>query len=168
MKNYDITRQALREAGWVRDDETRNGIHLEQWWAPGRLYPVSYEAACKSAKILDVSASPPLKDPRKPYRRNKKFQAKHLDTAKILEFVRDVKMPETDWTCIWHIQEQLFPEIPPKVVTAKMKALVRNKLVDGCVCGCRGDFELLKAGYRFLRKQAPLGCYAAPSRSKTF
>ena len=31
---------------------------------------------------------------------------------------------------------------PPKLALAKMRSLIRRKLVDGCACGCRGDFKL--------------------------
>ena len=52
---------------------------------------------------------------------------------------------------IWDVTEELgFPE---KVVLAKMKALERRGLIGGpgcCTCGCRGDFELTKAGEGFL------------------
>lgn len=36
-----------------------------------------------------------------------------------------------------------FPNLPPKVVLAKAKRLVRRKLIDGCTCGCRGNFEVI-------------------------
>lgn len=35
---------------------------------------------------------------------------------------------------------------PGKVVLAKMKRLIDRGLVDGCPCGCRGDYELTDAG----------------------
>ncbi len=31
--------------------------------------------------------------------------------------------------------------VPPKVVLAKARRLVRRGLLDGCTCGCRGSFE---------------------------
>lgn len=31
---------------------------------------------------------------------------------------------------------------PEKVVLAKAKTLVRRGIIDGCCCGCRGDFFL--------------------------
>lgn len=37
---------------------------------------------------------------------------------------------------------------PPKLALAKMKVLIRRKLVSGCPCGCRGDFEITEAGRR--------------------
>jgi hypothetical protein len=45
----------------------------------------------------------------------------------------------------WDVQAAL-PAHPPKVVAAKLRKLVRRKLVTGCFCGCRGDFELTVAG----------------------
>lgn len=41
-------------------------------------------------------------------------------------------------------------EIPYKLVTAKAKSLIRRGLIDGCGCGCRGDFEILPKGYEKL------------------
>lgn len=38
---------------------------------------------------------------------------------------------------------QDFPGLPPKVVLAKAKRLLRRAVIDGCACGCRGDFEVL-------------------------
>lgn len=32
---------------------------------------------------------------------------------------------------------------PEKVVLAKARRLIRRGLMDGCVCGCRGDFMVL-------------------------
>lgn len=36
--------------------------------------------------------------------------------------------------------------VPDKLALSKMKALVRKGLVNGCTCGCRGDFEITDAG----------------------
>jgi hypothetical protein len=38
---------------------------------------------------------------------------------------------------------QDFGNMPWKVVLAKAKRLMRRRLIDGCPCGCRGDFEVL-------------------------
>lgn len=34
-----------------------------------------------------------------------------------------------------------FPAAPAKVVLAKAKRLILRGVLDGCFCGCRGDFE---------------------------
>lgn len=44
-----------------------------------------------------------------------------------------------------------FPkEIPEKLVLAKMEMLIRRGLVDGCWCGCRGDFTITEKGLKSL------------------
>lgn len=35
---------------------------------------------------------------------------------------------------------------------AVMNRLIRRKLVDGCTCGCRGDFEITDAGEAFINE----------------
>lgn len=32
--------------------------------------------------------------------------------------------------------------IPEKVVLAKARRLINRRVIDGCACGCRGDFEI--------------------------
>ncbi len=39
-----------------------------------------------------------------------------------------------------------FPDVPSKVVAAKLSQLLKRDLISGCDCGCRGDWELLQAG----------------------
>jgi hypothetical protein len=49
-----------------------------------------------------------------------------------------------------------MPEgVSGKLALAKMKAMVRKGLVDGCPCGCRGDFEITDMG-RAALGQSPL------------
>jgi hypothetical protein len=36
--------------------------------------------------------------------------------------------------------------VPDKLVLAKMRQLIRRGVVDGCPCGCRGDFEITEKG----------------------
>ena len=38
-----------------------------------------------------------------------------------------------------------LPDVPPKVVLAKLRALIRRGLIDGCACGCGGEFTLTTA-----------------------
>lgn len=37
---------------------------------------------------------------------------------------------------------QDWPGVPPKVVLAKARKLIERKVIEGCGCGCRGDFEI--------------------------
>jgi hypothetical protein len=36
-------------------------------------------------------------------------------------------------------------QVPEKVVRAKAKRLIKRGLIDGCACGCRGDFRIRDA-----------------------
>lgn len=46
-----------------------------------------------------------------------------------------------EWASLWDVEAE-FPALPAKVVRAKLGALVRRKILGGCACGCRGDFEV--------------------------
>ena len=37
-------------------------------------------------------------------------------------------------------------DTPDKLLLAKMKMLIRRGLVEGCTCGCRGDFRITEKG----------------------
>lgn len=41
---------------------------------------------------------------------------------------------------------------PEKVMLAKMRKLVLRGLVDGCACGCRGDFKITPKGAEALEQ----------------
>jgi hypothetical protein len=55
--------------------------------------------------------------------------------------------PDTNWISVRHAMP---PETPHALVHAKMRRLMHRGLVDGCDCGCRGDFELTDKGRAFL------------------
>lgn len=52
----------------------------------------------------------------------------------------------------------LVPAFPPgcdwKLMNAKMNGLLRRGLVDGCPCGCRGDWHITPKGREHLAKGA--------------
>lgn len=78
----------------------------------------------------------------------KAVQAKHIPDQPILDFLETHSSSVP--ACIFDMQgEELFPNdvqraMPPgtpyKVALAKMRSLCKRKLVNGCTCGCRGDF----------------------------
>lgn len=43
----------------------------------------------------------------------------------------------------WTLGPDCFPDVPEKVVLAKLRKLLKRGLVRGCGCGCRGDWRLL-------------------------
>ena len=76
------------------------------------------------------------------------MQCKDIPDTPILQFL--AKNPKT-----WHnwfeghekdVGQAMPPGTPRKLVLAKMRSLIKRKLVDGCDCGCRGDFVITEAG----------------------
>lgn len=43
---------------------------------------------------------------------------------------------------------------PANLQLAKMQSLIDRGLVDGCTCGCRGDFELTDKGRELAEKES--------------
>lgn len=79
------------------------------------------------------------------------MQCKDIPDEPILEFLAG--FPIEDW--IWatwfpgypnSVLNAMPPETPEKLARAKMARLGRRGLVDGCDCGCRGDYELTEKG----------------------
>lgn len=79
----------------------------------------------------------------------------------ILQYLKD---HEPDWVCLWfgHFKTSdesvtdiyyAMPEgTPHKLALFKMRNLYRRKLVDGCPCSCKGDWELTDKGREYLEK----------------
>lgn len=61
--------------------------------------------------------------------------------------------PEHPYASIWDIADALGS--PLKVALAKARKCRKRKLVDGCCCGCRGDFELLEGGLALIATGPP-------------
>lgn len=90
--------------------------------------------------------------------KNGRPQAKDIADADALAAVVDcmdhpaIPKTDTDPGCEgrhgpasrWAVADRLG--FPREVVLAKLRSLVKRKLVTGCTCGCRGDFELTKGG----------------------
>jgi predicted transcriptional regulator len=43
--------------------------------------------------------------------------------------------------------------VPDKIKIAKMAKLIGRGLVDGCPCGCRGNYVITEKGIEYLTKQ---------------
>lgn len=81
------------------------------------------------------------------------MQCKDIPDLPILQFLASLK---GEWAN-WHgnnydnsVTRAMPEETPPKVVLAKMAMLMKRGLVDGCNCGCRGDFVLTDKGREYL------------------
>lgn len=88
-----------------------------------------------------------------------RLQAKDFPDRPLLEFLDALDGLWSTWCwsdhrdpCFWdHSVAPLFPpETPDKLIRAKMAGLIRRGLIDGCPCGCRGDYELTDKGRAFL------------------
>jgi hypothetical protein len=98
--------------------------------------------------------------------KNGRLQCKDIPNEAFLEAVRQVcEIRKMNWAMRWEVGavlaghpelvrpsagfpygiivqvdwEELFPQ---KLVIAKARKLMRRGLLEGCDCGCRGDFEL--------------------------
>jgi hypothetical protein len=55
---------------------------------------------------------------------------------------------------IYTVRRAIPQDIPDKLLLAKMSTLIRRGLVDGCPCGCRGDFVITSKGQQFLSENS--------------
>ena len=96
--------------------------------------------------------------------KNGRWQAKDIDDRFFLACVewagRQESLPPyaatkwdhfPHWVFTWNL-ERLIPMLPPEVILAKARALLKRGLLDGCGCGCRGNFELTDQGRAFLKR----------------
>lgn len=97
---------------------------------------------------------------------NRKIQAKHISEIPILEFLEGLNGTWATWFPVKNedgsfsknsVMNAVPSGTPEKVILSKMRSLIRRGLVDGCGCGCRGDFVLSEKGKEYLKKlQSPL------------
>lgn len=94
---------------------------------------------------------------------DKTIQAKHLDDVLMLQtifalslgllerkyFDSGYEMSPTAWVFTWDLEKH-FPAVPYKILMAKLNKLIKRRLIEGCGCGCRGDFYLTPAGRELL------------------
>ena len=71
----------------------------------------------------------------------KGIQAKDVEDQAVLDVIGRVN-DEGHWAMVWDLNAA-FPAVPPKVLLAKCRSLIKRKLIEGCACGCRGDFYLV-------------------------
>lgn len=88
-----------------------------------------------------------------------------IPTRPILEFIETKTRPHTPcmeycdgkglW-CNWYLNNahsvtRAMPDgLPEKLVLSKMRNLIKRGLVEGCPCGCRGDYEMTTLGRDYL------------------
>lgn len=86
--------------------------------------------------------------------RNKitQIQCKDIDERPILEFLLKRYEEHLGWASCFgdefenSVTHAMPKDIPFKVVVRKMAKMIAKGLVDGCGCGCRGDYEITQKG----------------------
>lgn len=105
------------------------------------------------------------------------MQAKDLDDKVILKCLaqfqgqwctwgeKEYCDPKTGMPYMPNIQLKTYPQsvVPTKVFLAKMRSLMKRKLVGGCPCGCRGDYEITDKGLELIgeKRIKPYSGYGA-------
>lgn len=81
-------------------------------------------------------------------RKGKAVQCKDIPDEPILRFLFSLRGEWANWYFDNErdVHRAMPPGTPDKVVHAKMRKLIARGLVDGCDCGCRGDFVLTDKG----------------------
>lgn len=85
--------------------------------------------------------------------REANMQCKDIPEQPILKFLHSLN---GRWAC-WYssddgtpfensVANAFPPGTPAKLIVAKMGMMIRKGVVDGCSCGCRGDYRLTDKG----------------------
>lgn len=72
------------------------------------------------------------------------MKTKDVDKKVILDYLRNRPV----WANRSDIEGLFGKEIPTKLILSSLRSLVKRGLVEGCCCGCRGDFEITDLGRR--------------------
>ena len=93
------------------------------------------------------------------------MKCKDIDERPILEFVRNLNDHPIDEGPIYCSTATWFrgfnnsvpmPEgTPENLIIAKMAQMIKKGVLDGCPCGCRGDYEITDKGREELERLPP-------------
>lgn len=84
------------------------------------------------------------------------MQCKDIPDKPILEFLKSLNGSWATWFYgeYDNTVQKVFPieAQNTKLVLAKMRQMIRRGVVEGCPCGCRGDFVITKKGLEELNE----------------
>lgn len=89
-----------------------------------------------------------------------RLQAKDIQDIDVLRFIGTHDKDQTSrdgkkWVLVYDFEEDpVFAQYGRKLLLAKCASMIRRGLIDGCACGCRGDFEMTTLGEEKLRTSA--------------
>ena len=74
------------------------------------------------------------------------MKAADITDEAVYVIVDSVRLEGGPYRCamVWDMFRAL-PQFPQKVVMAKLRQMVSKGRLDGCACGCRGDFQRVEA-----------------------
>lgn len=84
-----------------------------------------------------------------------KVQCKDIADGPLLRFIAGKQREKGAWVNTWDF-EPPYSDLPDNLFRAKMGQLMKRRLVTGCNCGCRGDYELTNKGREYLQWDAAL------------
>jgi len=79
-------------------------------------------------------------------RPRKDVQAKNIPDRDVLVLIERLRVAPIVGRVIRLDELEARLAFPPKVVLAKLRALIKRGLLYGCACGCAGGFRLTAAG----------------------
>lgn len=77
----------------------------------------------------------------------KAIQCKDIPEQPILDYL---DRRNGEWAFLWgdggedDISTAFPKDTPRKLMLAKLGQMIKKGLIDGCTCGCRGDFEIVR------------------------
>ena len=100
--------------------------------------------------------------------KNGRLQCKDIPDRMFLAAVDRYEKKHNSWVCYWVMVEEERWTFDKELVLAKAEKLIDRKLMTGCPCGCRGDFEMTGKGDDYLAAHCNLhdDCLRHDDRAK--
>jgi len=80
------------------------------------------------------------------------MQCKDIPDGPLLAFIAAKEREKGGWVNWWDFDGTTYYGLPRNLFLAKMGRLITRGLLDGCACGCRGDWEITDKGKAALRE----------------
>jgi hypothetical protein len=94
----------------------------------------------------------------------KGFQCKDIPDQPILEFLNRHPGQWHNWYSgnQFNVSQAMPKGIPERLVLGKMRMMIRRGVVNGCDCGCRGDFVITEKGVLEVKTPRAIDWNASP------
>lgn len=78
--------------------------------------------------------------------KSRRLQAKHIPDERIITVID--QFTKDRYTAMTPEIYATWPHVPRKVILAKLDKMVHRKILDGCACGCSGQFRVINGSSR--------------------